>query len=181
MEIVFAGLQLAIIAFFALSPFLFYKKTGERFTKFYLMMAARPEVRLIYRFALGMLIFYTNIISVAIGAALPWHIPSLILSSVLVPERFTAAILRRLHDDKRVLLASFALFFGTLAFPQLFSLSFSIGMLMVGALFYPSWALTVYIKHYDELKEEMPPSDELIMRLYFFSKRAKGSAAILDP
>ena len=179
--IVFAGLQFAIIAFFALSPFLFYRKTGDRFTEFYLRMAARPEARLVYRVVLGLLIFFVNILSATISVPSLWQIPSLILCSVLVPERFTAAILRWLHDDKRAQLGAFALFFAAMAFPQLHSLGTSLGMLMIGAFFYPSWALTVYVEHYDELKDEMPPSDEFIMQLYFVSMRAKGSAAILDP
>ena len=105
----------------------------------------------------------------------------MLLAALLIPDKCTSAILRWLHDDRRAQLAAFAAFFGTMAVPPLFTLSVSLGMLMIGSFFYPSWALSVYMLRYDDFKDEAPLSNERIMYLYFVSRRAKGSVAFLDP
>ena len=181
MDKLFAAVQLAIIAFFAIAPVFHYRRVDDRHSRFYIKMAADPRARLVYRIALALLIMTVNICSLVMDGPYVWQFPGMILAALLIPDKCTAAILRWLHDDKRAQLAAFAVFFGTMAVPQLFTLSVSLGMLMIGAFFYPSWSLSVYIMKFQELKDETTPCNEFYMLLYFASKRAGSDVSFLDP
>lgn len=178
---ILAALRLAIIAWFALSPFLFYRKSGLKNSYFYIDLAAHTSLRLIYRVTLGLHLLIVNVLTLMIDGFSLWQAPAIILTAVIMPDCWTAAILRRLHDDRRAQLLSFSLFFISMAIPELFSFSATLGMLIIGAMFYPSWMLTQYIRGYRELKDKFPPTSAFITQLYYRSKRASGPVSFPDP
>ena len=178
---ILAALRLMIIAWFALSPFLFYRKTGMKEARFYLDLAARQEVRFGYRIVLGLQLLLVNVLTLLIDGFSLWQTPAIILTAVIMPDCWTAAILRMLHDDRRAQLLSFSLFFISMALPELFPLSVTLGMIIIGAMFYPSWMLSAYVTGFDRIGDEFPPTEALITDLYYRSKRARGPVSFPDP
>ena len=178
---ILAALRLAIIAWFALSPFLFYRKSGLKNSYFYVDLAAHTSLRLIYRVTLGLHLLIVNVLTLMIDGFSLWQAPAIILTAVIMPDCWTAAILRMLHDDRRAQLLSFSLFFISMALPELFPLSVTLGMIIIGAMFYPSWMLSAYVTGFDRIGDEFPPTEALITDLYYRSKRARGPVSFPDP
>ena len=110
-----------------------------------------------------------------------WQFPGLVLAMLLIPDKCTAAIFRWLHDDRRALMGAFALFFVVMAFPPLFNLSLSLGMVMIASAFYPSWVITCYFMSEDETDKKVEKTPENIAKMYFCSKRTNRKLAFLDP
>ena len=186
MEYLFLISLLAIVALFAVSPFLCYKRTGKQFIEFYIWMASLPKARRIYRITFSMSVTLFNYLVLDLTGPNPWMIPGMILSVFLLTDKCTAAIFRWLHDDRRIQGLAFSVFLLTLALPQLFTLSISIGMLIIAAFFYPSWGLTLYMEYPEEfeknekLKNVLQYKNLFIMHMYFISIRAPKKLAYLD-
>ena len=78
-------------------------------------------------------------------------------------------------------MGAFALFFILMAFPPLFNLSLSLGMVMIASAFYPSWMITIYFMCEDEYEKKVKRTPENIAKMYFCSKRTHRKLAFLDP
>ena len=134
-----------------------------------------------------MLVILFNFLILDLTGPNPWLIPGVIISVFLLTDKCTAAIFRWLHDDRRIQGLAFSVFLLTLALPQLFTLSISIGMLIIASFFYPSWGLTFYMLCPDEfesnekLREELQHKNLFITFAYFISMRTKKKLAFLDP
>ena len=170
------------VTFYAVLPF-FYKRTSATFTAFYHRMALSAKARFYYRVIVALQVFLVNLCFLVLQGPSPWQFPGLVLAMLLIPDKCTAAIFRWLHDDRRALMGAFALFFGVMAFPQLFNLSLSLGMVMIASAFYPSWVITCYFMFEDELEidKKVEKTPENIANMYFCSKRTNRKLAFLDP
>ena len=94
----------------ALAPVLFYKRKGKCLMKFYLSMAGTAKARKIYRLQLEAWVFLVNLTYYLLNGPNTWQIPAMALSLILMTNTCTSAILRWLHDDKRVQLIACAVF-----------------------------------------------------------------------
>lgn len=170
------------VTVYAVCPF-FYKRTSDTFTAFYILMALSQKSRFHYRVIVALQVFLVNLCCLVLQGPSPWQFPGLVLAMLLIPDKCTAAIFRWLHDDRRALMGAFALFFGVMAFPQLFNLSLSLGMVMIASAFYPSWMITCYFLFEDELEidKKVEKTPENIANMYFYSKRTNRKLAFLDP
>ena len=165
---------------YAVWPF-FYKRTSLSFTAFYLLMALSPKTRFRYRITVAVQVFLVNLCILVIQGPSWWQFPGLVLAMLLIPDKCTAAIFRWLHDDRRALMGAFALFFVVMAFPTLFNLSLSLGMVMIASAFYPSWGICVYFLVEDKIDRKLKMTPKNIATLYFYSKRTDRKLAFLDP
>ncbi len=165
---------------YAVWPF-FYKRTSLSFTAFYLLMALSPKTRFRYRITVAVQVFLVNLCILVIQGPSWWQFPGLVLAMLLIPDKCTAAIFRWLHDDRRALMGAFALFFVVMAFPPLFNLSLSLGMVMIASAFYPSWVITCYFMSEDETDKNVEKTPENIAKMYFCSKCTNRKLAFLDP
>lgn len=178
---------LAIVTLFTLAPFLCYQKTGKQFVEFYTWMATFSKARRLYRFSFSMLVTLFNYIVVVLTGPSLWLIPGVILSVLLLSGKFTSAIFRWLHDDRRIQGLAFSVFLFTLAFPLLFTLSITIGMIIIAAMFYPFWGLTLYFQYTEEfeknetIKKAAQHKVYFTSTMYFISLRSKYELAHLDP
>ena len=168
------------VTVYAVFPF-FYKSTSDTFTSFYLLMALSPRARFHYRITVALQVFLVNLCCLIIQGPGWWQFPGLVLAMLLVPDKCTGAIFRWLHDDRRALMGAFALFFILMAFPPLFNLSLSLGMVMIASAFYPSWVITFYFMLEDEIFKKVKRTPENIAKMYFCSKRTNRKLAFLDP
>ena len=180
MTILAAIVLFVTVTVYAVFPF-FYKNTGDTFTSFYLLMALSPKARFHYRITVALQVFLVNLCCLALQGPSPWQFPGLALAMLLVPDKCTGAIFRWLHDDRRALMGAFALFFILMAFPPLFNLSLSLGMVMIASAFYPSWMITIYFMCEDEYEKKVKRTPENIAKMYFCSKRTHRKLAFLDP
>ena len=153
------------VTFYAVLPF-FYRRTSATFTAFYHRMALSAKARFYYRVIVSLQVFLVNLCFLVL---------------LLIPDKCTAAIFRWLHDDRRALMGAFALFFVVMAFPPLFNLSLSLGMVMIASAFYPSWVITFYFMLEDEIFKKVKRTPENIAKMYFCSKRTNRKLAFLDP
>ena len=103
------------------------------------------------------------------------------LSLVLMTNTCTSAILRCLHDDKRAQLIASAIFFASLSLPQLYTLSVSVAMVIIWAMFYPSWIITQYYMTEPGKLKDYPPTQEFIVFMYYHSQRSPVGLSFLDP
>ena len=168
------------VTFYAVLPF-FYKRTSAAFTAFYHRMALSAKARFYYRVIVSLQVFLVNLCFLVLQGPSWWQFPGLVLSMLLIPDKCTAAIFRWLHDDRRALMGAFALFFVVMAFPPLFNLSLSLGMVMIASAFYPSWVITCYFMSEDETDKKVEKTPENIATMYFCSKRTNRKLAFLDP
>lgn len=180
MEQFFLIVQMAVVALFTLAPFFCYQKTGKQFVEFYTWMASSAKAKRLYRFSFSLLV---TMFSYAVADVAPltyWLMPGMLLAVFLLTDKCTAAIFRRIHDDRRIQGLAFSVFLFTLAVPQLFTLSITIGMTIIAAMFYPSWGLTIYLLFPERFEE--PPFDKkiLIKHLYFYSIPVKEYLSFLD-
>ena len=130
------SLHVLMVFITALAPVLFYKRKGKCLMKFYLSMAGTAKARKIYRLQLEAWVFLVNLTYYLLNGPNTWQIPAMALSLILMTNTCTSAILRWLHDDKRVQLIACAVFFASLSLPQLYTLSVSVGMVIIWAMFY---------------------------------------------
>ena len=168
------------VTFYAVLPF-FYKRTSAAFTAFYHRMALSAKARFYYRVIVSLQVFLVNLCFLVIQGLSWWQFPGLVLAMLLIPDKCTAAIFRWLHDDRRALMGAFALFFVVMAFPPLFNLSLSLGMVMIASAFYPSWGICVYFLVEDKIDRKLKMTPKNIATLYFYSKRTDRKLAFLDP
>ena len=168
------------VTVYAVCPF-FYKRTSDSFTAFYLLMALSPKARFHYRIIVALQVFLVNLCCLALQGPSWWQFPGLVLAMLLIPDKCTAAIFRWLHDDRRALMGAFALFFVVMAFPPLFNLSLSLGMVIIASAFYPSWVISLYFMLEEEIDKKVEKTPENIANMYFCSKRTNRKLAFLDP
>ena len=186
MEQFFLIVQMAVVALFTFAPFFCYQKTGKQFVEFYTWMASSGKARRLYRFSFSLLVTMFNYAVADVAPLTHWLMPGMLLAVFLLTDKCTAAIFRRIHDDRRVQGLAFSVFLFTLAVPQLFTLSITIGMTIIAAMFYPSWALAHYLRYQekiDEMIRSKKPAlrrEDIIAFLYFLSDRAKYDLSFLD-
>ncbi len=175
------SLHVLMVFITALAPVLFYKRKGKCLMKFYLSMAGTAKARKIYRLQLEAWVFLVNLTYYLLNGPNTWQIPAMALSLILMTNTCTSAILRWLHDDKRVQLIACAVFFASLSLPQLYTLSVSVGMLIIWAMFYPSWVITQYYMTDPGKLKDFPPTKENIVFMYYHSQRGPCDMTFLDP
>ena len=186
MEQFFLIVQMAVVALFTLAPFFCYQKKGKQFVEFYTWMASSAKARRLYRFSFSLLVTMFNYAVADVAPLTYWLMPGMLLAVFLLTDKCTAAIFRRIHDDRRIQGLAFSVFLFCLAVPQLFTLSITIGMTIVAAMFYPSWVLTYYLRNQekiDEMIRSKNPSlrkEDILAFLYFLSDRAKYDLTSLD-
>ena len=175
------SLHVLLVFTTALAPILFYKKKGKMLMRFYLSMAGSANARKVYRLQLEAWVFLVNITYYLLNGPGYWQIPGMAVSLVLMTNTCTSAILRCLHDDKRAQLIASAIFFASLSLPQLYTLSVSLGMLIIWAMFYPSWLITNYFMTEPSKLKGFPPTKENLISMYYSSRRGPYSMTFLDP
>ena len=168
------------VTFYAVLPF-FYRRTSATFTAFYHRMALSAKARFYYRVIVSLQVFLVNLCFLVLQGPSWWQFPGLVLSMLLIPDKCTAAIFRWLHDDKRVQLIACAVFFASLSLPQLYTLSVSVGMVIIWAMFYPSWVITQYYMTDPGKLKDFPPTKENIVFMYYHSQRSPCDMTFLDP
>lgn len=186
MEQFFLIVQIAVVTLFTVAPFFCYEKKGKQFVEFYTWMASSAKARRLYRFSFSLLVTMFNYAVADVASLSYWLMPGMLLAVFLLTDKCTAAIFRRIHDDRRIQGLAFSVFLFTLAVPQLFTLSITIGMTIIAAMFYPSWVLTYYLRNQekiDEMIRSKNPSlrkEDILAFLYFLSDRAKYDLTYLD-
>ena len=176
---------MAVVLLFTLAPFFCYQKTGKRFVEFYTWMASSAKARRLYRFSFSLLVTMFNYAVADVAPLTHWLMPGMLLAVFLLTDKCTAAIFRRIHDDRRIQGLAYSVFLFTLAVPQLFTLSITIGMTIIAAMFYPSWQLTLYLRYPEEFKDvdakySSIGRNVIIAHLYFLSDLPKHDLSFLD-
>ena len=160
------AVQMLIPLILLLSPFILYREGGKRMRVFYLSMASSPRSRKAFMLGLAIGVLILSYTSFALKGAGLWQIPSLMLGLVLLRYKSTDAMLHWLHEDRVVQGTAFGLWLLSMAVPGLFSLSASVGLLIIASMFYPSWEI---IRRADFSRSylEFHLSDEDLAGLYF--------------
>ena len=186
MEQFFLIVQMAVVALFTFAPFFCYQKTGKQFVEFYTWMASSCKARRLYRFSFSVLVTMFNYAVADVASLTYWLMPGMLLAVFLLTDKCTAAIFRRIHDDRRIQGLAFSVFLFSLAVPQLFTLSITIGMTIITAMFYPSWEVIFYLRYQEIVDEKIKTKnlsvskEAIISLVYFFSDRAKYDLSFLD-
>ena len=175
------SLHVLLVFTTALTPILLYKRKGKGPMKFYLSMAGTAKARKVYRLQLEAWVFLVNLTYYLLNGPGAWQIPGMALSLILMTNTCTSAVLRWLHDDKRAQLIASAIFFASLSLPQLYTLSVSVGIVIIWAMFYPSWIITQYFMTEPEKLKGFPPTKENIVFMYYHSQRGPVDLTFLDP
>ena len=92
------AVQLLIPLILLLSPFILYRKGGQRMRAFYLSMASSPRSRKAFMLGLAISVLLLSYSSFALKGAGLWQIPSLMLGLVLLRYKSTDAMLHWLHE-----------------------------------------------------------------------------------
>ena len=186
MEQFFLIVEMAVVALFTIAPFFCYEKKGKQFVEFYTWMASSAKARRLYRFSFSLLVTMFNYAVADVEPLTHWLMPGMLLAVFLLTDKCTAAIFRRIHDDRRIQGLAFSIFLFTLAVPQLFTLSITIGMTLIAAMFYPSWEVIFYLRYQEKVDEKIKSKnlsvskEDIIALVYFFSDRAKYDLSSLD-
>lgn len=165
MKIFFAILQLLYPVAIILIPLLFYR-TGLRFPmKFYSSMAYRPAARRAYMMVLAVLVLLNFSFTRTIGPSW-WLVPGFLYGLLLLRYSFTDATLRWLHEDRVIQLFWYALIMLTMIMAQLYSLSVSLALTFLAAMFYPSRRLLRMVEH-PERYPEFDGTERAIFENYY--------------
>ncbi len=171
MTILFRTIQLAVPVILVLAPFLFYRRKGTRMLAFYVSMAIEPKSRKTYMLVLAVSVLVYNYTFFSLDGASLWLVPGMLLGFVLLRYRFTDAMLHWLGEDRVIQGIAFGGVLLSLVVPQLFSLSVSMAMVLVAAMFYPSREIVRHAE-YPRSYLEIHLSNDDIVDLYYSTRRA---------
>ena len=145
---------------------LLYKRKSRTMARFCIAMSLRPKCRKAYMLGLSFIIsLFSFSIFATTGASL-WQTPALLLGMVLLGYKFTDTMLHWIHEDRMIQGIFFGLTLFTLIQEQLYSLSASMSLVIVAAMFYPSKAI-LEIAGQSSFHLENAMTDEDIIDTYF--------------
>lgn len=150
---------LSPVLLFLLSLFC-YKSDGKRVTQFYMQMSCRHSWRKFYTLMLLLILLLFHFNYVNIAQSVYDLAPSSVVFIFLFSHRFTERIIYYLQNRK-VLFISAIIAMVCLFVPFFFSTAVTIGVLLFGAIFYPSRKVRERISFPDYQKEIMEQPREI--------------------
>lgn len=149
-----------------LVPIICYKTKFRFPMKFYRSMAFSPAVRRTYMVALAVMVLLFNFTFTRTDGVGWWLLPGFIYGLILLRDSFTSATLRWLHEDRIIQCFWYALIMFTMIIPELYSLTVSLALTMLAALFYPSRRLLRMVERPD-LYPEFQGTEKEILDYYY--------------
>lgn len=167
MEIILTAVQLTVSVLLLSAPLLLYRRRGARMRKFYISMASDPESRKAFMLGIAIVALFFNFTIFALDDASMWQIPGFAFGLFLLRYKSTDAMLRWLHGDRVIQGIAFGLWLLSMSIPEVFGLSVSMGIVITGAMFYPS-RLILQQAEFSQAYLEFHLTDEAIIDLYYF-------------
>lgn len=145
---------------------LLYKRRSRMMVRFCIAMSLRPKCRKAYMLALSFIVILTSFSIFATSGASLWQAPALLLGVVLLRYDLTDGMLHWIHEDRVIQGIFFGLTLFSLMEEQLYSLSASMSLVIVAAMFYPTKAILETARQ-SRFHLENAMTDEDIIDSYF--------------
>lgn len=157
-------LLLLLGAFILVLPFI-YRKTGKRWTKFYLSMAIQEPKRKAFILVMAALILSVNLLLFRISGPDLWLIPGFITGLLALKYKWADAVLRWIHKDRMLQCFTMAFFFLVSMDVRLFTLAVAFAIAIDFSFFYPSDRIIRMAESDPDALRAM--SDEEVRGIYF--------------